>query len=67
MGEIAEDILNGFSCAHCGVRFRDEAGYPGLCEECYEEQMKLFNNLFTSDKNRFEDRLIPPHPYGVLE
>ncbi len=37
MGEIADDIVNGFQCSHCGVCFADEHGYPVLCEECFED------------------------------
>lgn len=38
MGEIAEGMINGFQCSHCGVCFEQEHGYPVLCTDCYEKQ-----------------------------
>lgn len=35
MGQAAEDILNGFSCALCGCFFENEHGYPVACKECW--------------------------------
>ena len=36
MGEMADDIINGASCAICGVYFEEEHGYPAACEDCWE-------------------------------
>jgi hypothetical protein len=36
MGEIADDMVNGFQCSHCGVCFEREHGYPVLCHDCYD-------------------------------
>ena len=38
MGEIADDIINGFCCSHCGIYFEEEHGYPVLCKDCYESE-----------------------------
>lgn len=37
MGQIAEDIINGFQCSHCGVCFEEEHGHPVLCKDCHKE------------------------------
>ena len=37
MGEIADDILEGFQCSHCGICFEKPHDYPVLCEECFGE------------------------------
>jgi hypothetical protein len=34
MGEIANDMLEGFMCSNCGICFEQPHGYPVLCEEC---------------------------------
>jgi hypothetical protein len=36
MGEITDDILDGFQCSGCGVCFEKEHGYPVLCGYCWE-------------------------------
>ena len=38
IGEMAEDILDGFMCSHCGVCFIEEHGFPVLCRSCYDEE-----------------------------
>jgi hypothetical protein len=35
MGEIADDMVNGVSCSHCGTYFKKEHGYPVLCKDCW--------------------------------
>ena len=40
MGEIADDMVEGFSCSHCGVYFKQSHGYPVLCHDCYDEETK---------------------------
>ena len=35
---IAEDILDGSQCSHCGVCFVEEHGSPVLCDDCFAEQ-----------------------------
>lgn len=37
MGQIAEDIINGFCCSLCGTYFEEEHGYPVLCHHCWEQ------------------------------
>lgn len=34
MGELANDIINGFMCSWCGICFREEHGYPVVCHSC---------------------------------
>jgi hypothetical protein len=49
MGEIADDMMNGASCSHCGVYFvikgkdgsvkaAPEQGHPVLCHSCYDSE-----------------------------
>ena len=38
MGEIAEGIIAGFHCSHCGICFEEEHGYPVLCHDCYQHE-----------------------------
>ena len=38
MGEIADDMINGLCCGHCGIYFEEEHGHPVLCESCYESE-----------------------------
>ncbi len=40
MGEIAEAMVDGANCAHCGVFFAEDHGYPVLCCKCYREATK---------------------------
>lgn len=37
MGEIADDMIEGRACSHCGVYFTDDHGHPVLCPECWED------------------------------
>lgn len=37
MGEIADDMISGFSCSGCGVYFEEEHGFPVLCEDCFKD------------------------------
>ena len=36
MGDVADDIMDGASCALCGQYFEEEHGYPVVCRECWE-------------------------------
>ncbi len=36
MGEIADSMIAGETCSHCGTMFEEEHGYPVLCTACYE-------------------------------
>jgi len=38
MGQIADDMVDGLTCSHCGQFFSDEHGYPVLCWECFDEE-----------------------------
>ena len=37
-GDIADDIVNGFQCSHCGICFEAEHGHPVLCHDCYDDE-----------------------------
>lgn len=37
MGEIANDMVQGFCCSDCGVYFEAEHGYPVLCRSCWKQ------------------------------
>lgn len=37
MGEIADQIVEGSQCSHCGVNFKNAHGYPVLCDFCWDE------------------------------
>ena len=36
MGEIADDMICGFSCSWCGIYFQKEHGYPVICKTCFK-------------------------------
>jgi len=40
MGQIADDIINGFQCSWCGICFKGEHGYPVACHDCYDDATK---------------------------
>ena len=40
MGEIADDIIEGFQCSWCGVCFEEEHGYPVVCSSCWNDEKK---------------------------
>ena len=40
MGEMADDLINGACCSHCGIYFEAEHGYPVLCTSCFFESSK---------------------------
>jgi hypothetical protein len=40
MGEMADDIADGFVCSHCGVYFEHSHGYPVLCHGCFDTETK---------------------------
>lgn len=40
MGQLADDMVNGYSCTLCGVYFEDEHGYPVVCQSCYDDLSK---------------------------
>jgi hypothetical protein len=35
MGEIADDMIDGFCCSECGMYFTQSHGYPVLCKDCW--------------------------------
>jgi len=35
---VANDIISGFCCSHCGVYFENPHGHPVLCLECYDDE-----------------------------
>lgn len=40
MGDVADDMIEGFTCSWCGIYFERSHGYPVLCEECYRANPK---------------------------
>jgi hypothetical protein len=40
MGTTADDIVNGLQCSWCGTYFKEEHGYPVLCNDCYKHATK---------------------------
>jgi hypothetical protein len=39
MGEIAEMIMMGYVCQHCGMPIDGDGwGFPRCCEECTDEE-----------------------------
>ena len=36
---IAEDVLDGLQCSHCGVCFEKEHKQPVLCKHCFKKQI----------------------------
>lgn len=36
MGQIADDMVAGFQCSHCGICFEAAHNYPVLCRECFK-------------------------------
>lgn len=40
MGELANDMVDGYSCSHCGVYFEKPHDYPVLCHDCYDRETK---------------------------
>lgn len=41
MGDIADDMIEGWSCSECDVYFTKEHGYPVLCKSCHENNSDL--------------------------
>ena len=40
MGEIADDMIDGFMCSWCGVYFENDHGYPVACDSCWEDALE---------------------------
>ena len=40
MGQIANDIINGFQCSWCGICFEKAHGHPVLCDDCFRDSTK---------------------------
>lgn len=70
MGEIADDMINGFMCSNCGTCFEKEHGYPVLCGGCWgtavkEKRVKKVDGAF-GDKVEMADGSIQKHIYDEL-
>ena len=37
MGEMADDLVEGWTCSLCGCCFETEHGYPVVCKECWAD------------------------------
>ena len=53
MGEIAEDMIEGETCSHCGCFFEEAHGYPVICKSCW-------NNLSESKKREAKKNGLQP-------
>ena len=62
MGEIAEGIVEGFQCSHCGICFEDPHGYPVLCKDCFLEQRKHGKPIIP--EATLPERPATTDPYG---
>ena len=51
MGEMADDIIEGFSCCLCGVYFEDEHGYPVVCKDCWTHLDKKERTQYQRARN----------------
>lgn len=40
MGQVADDMIEGFACSWCGIYFVESHGYPVLCRECFAKSTK---------------------------
>ena len=40
MGELADNMIDGGSCSWCGIEFRENHGFPVICQYCYNEWKK---------------------------
>jgi NMD protein affecting ribosome stability and mRNA decay len=38
MGEIADAMVEGLQCSHCGICFEEGHGFPVLCQDCYKHE-----------------------------
>jgi hypothetical protein len=38
MGQMADDVIEGFMCSHCGTCFEKEHGFSVLCTSCYDSE-----------------------------
>lgn len=37
MGEMADDMIEGYSCSGCGIYFEEDHGYPVKCGDCWDK------------------------------
>lgn len=40
MGELSEDMIEGFCCTECGIYFIAPHGYPVVCKSCIKHFSK---------------------------
>ena len=40
MGQIADDIRDGWCCQRCAIYFVEEHGYPVVCHECWDQSTR---------------------------
>jgi len=38
MGEMADALIDGEQCSHCGVMFKEAHGHEILCHGCYDSE-----------------------------
>lgn len=44
MGEMADDMIEGYSCSWCGIYFRRPHGFPVICSSCWKQYKYKQNN-----------------------
>lgn len=47
MGQLADDMIEGYSCSLCGVYFEEEHGHPVVCQS-------FWNDLSDDEKNDYQ-------------
>jgi len=47
MGDMANDIVQGWCCEWCCMFFKREHGYPVICDSCWEDATKEEKELVT--------------------
>ena len=59
MGDMADMMLDGTMCSHCGVYIGTDNGFPTPCPECAGDDLEEPNKI----KCHYCDRKI--HPSGI--
>ena len=38
MGELADEMIDGWSCSRCGIYFVEGHGHEVICKSCYKDE-----------------------------
>lgn len=52
MGQIADDMIDGFMCSLCGTYFEEEHGYPVVCRGCWEDLTEEEKEMYQKAINK---------------